>query len=265
MKVIITGSAGGIGRMVALKLAQDAARLGPAELLLVDRDGDNLEKTAGELRKLGAKVLVKVVDLGDPNCGTLLAREAETSFGGLDALVSNAGTLHSAPLKDLDIAEFDRIFDINTRPTWLIGKAVHPLLARSKGALVATGSISSEHPSPPLGGYSASKAALVMLVRQMAVEWGPDGIRCNCVSPGPTLTPMTQGAYADAERKAARESMIPLRRLGAPEDVANAIVFLISPAGSFISGVNLMVDGGLGGMLMPAIGGGGGHAGKATK
>ncbi|MCW1402480.1 SDR family oxidoreductase [Novosphingobium sp. MW5] len=151
------------------------------------------------------------------------------------------------------------IYAINTRATWLLAKAAHPHLAANRGAFVATASMSATQPTPGLGFYSSSKAALLMLVRQLSLEWGPDGIRCNTVSPGPTYTPMTQAGYADADRRAAREAMIPLRKLGMAEDVANAILFLIGPGASHITGIDILVDGGMSNNLMPATGGGTGQ------
>ena len=119
--------------------------------------------------------------------------------------------------------------------------------------------MSAHQPTPGLGFYSSSKAALLMLIRQLALEWGKDGIRCNTVSPGPTYTPMTQTGYADPARRAQRESMIPLGKLGQAEDVANAILFLIGPGASHITGIDIAVDGGMSQNLMPATGGGTGQ------
>jgi NAD(P)-dependent dehydrogenase (short-subunit alcohol dehydrogenase family) len=104
-----------------------------------------------------------------------------------------------------------------------------------------------------MGAYGPSKAALVMLVRQLAYEWGPDGIRCNCVSPGTTHTSMTEGTYADPARKSERASHIPLRRIGDPEDLAAAIAFLASSDARYVTGIDLLVDGGLGTSLLPAV------------
>src|SRR3546814_19410421 len=98
-----------------------------------------------------------------------------------------------------------------------IGKAAHPHLKASKGAFIATAAMSATQPTPALGFYSSSKAALLMMVRQMCVEWGPDGIRCNTVSPGPTYTPMTAAGYSDKTRRDQREANIALRKLGMAE------------------------------------------------
>jgi glucose 1-dehydrogenase len=226
---------------------------------LCDRNAQALDDTAMLARSLGAEVVTRTGDMTTVETPASLVEAASTSFGGLDAIVSNAGMLRGALLKDLTVEDYEGQFAIHTRPTWLLGKAAYPLLARSGGSIVATASISAEHPTPPLGAYSASKAALVRLVEQMAIEWGPDGIRCNCVSPGPTLTPMNAQGYADAARRRSREMTIPLRRLGAPADIAAAVAFLLSPEAGFISGVNLVVDGALSRNLMPATGAGTGQ------
>lgn len=255
MRVIITGAAGGIGRAIALR----GAAAGNLSALLCDQDERRLDTTAREARAMGAEILTHAGDLTDIHLPQRLVAAAERGFGGLDAIVSNAGALRGAPLKDLTVEDFDFQFAVHVRPTWLLGKAAYSLLAQSGGAIVATASISAEHPTPPLGAYAASKAALVRLVEQMAVEWGPVGIRANCVSPGPTLTPMSAGGYADPARRAAREATIPLRRLGSAEDVAGAVMFLLSADAAYVNGANLVVDGGLSRNLMPVSGAGTGQ------
>jgi NAD(P)-dependent dehydrogenase (short-subunit alcohol dehydrogenase family) len=177
----------------------------------------------------------------------------------VDAVVSNAGIIAAGALVDLTPADFDRIYSINTRATWALAKAAHPHLAASEGAFVATASMSATQPTPGLGFYSSSKAALLMLIRQLSLEWGKDGIRCNTVSPGPTYTPMTKAGYDDAGRRAQRESMIPLGKLGMADDVANMILFLASPLAGHITGIDILVDGGMSNNLMPATGGGTGQ------
>nr|ART35595.1 A63 [uncultured bacterium] len=255
MRVVITGAASGIGRACAELLAGGALG-GGHKLLLVDRDAANLAVVA---EAIGPDAGTVVVDLAEPDCGDRIVAAALAHMDGIDALISNAGIIAGGALADLTLPDFDRIFAINTRASWLIGKAAYPHLKASKGAFVATASMSATQPTPALGFYSSSKAALLMLMRQLCIEWGPDGIRCNTVSPGPTYTPMTAAGYSDPARRDQREANIALRKLGTAEDVANAILFLISPAASHISGIDVLVDGGMSNMLMPASGAGTGQ------
>ena len=256
MRLVITGAARGIGRAVADRIVEDTSIPGPCRLLLVDRDAGGLVRAAAALS--GAATLV--ADLSQPDCGALVARAAQDALGGVDALASNAGFIRAGSLTTIDVADFDLAFAINTRATWLIAQALYPMMkAAGGGSIVATASMSASQPTPPLGAYAASKAALVMIARQLANEWGPDGIRVN--TPGPTLTAMTSAGYADAERRAAREASIPTGRIGAPEDVADAIVCLLGPRARQINGVDLLVDGGISTTLMTATGSGSGQKG----
>jgi NAD(P)-dependent dehydrogenase (short-subunit alcohol dehydrogenase family) len=255
MRVIVTGAASGIGRATAIRLARDAVNRGKtAHILLVDIAKEKLDETAALVGAEKARAEVYAADLSDAAVAARVIDAARRAFDGLDALVSNAGVIQRSTLLDLSVADYERSFAINTRATWLLAKAAHPMLAAAKGSIVATASISGHEPTPPLGAYSASKAALIMLVRQMAVEWGPDGIRCNTVSPGSTHTAMTDARYSDPVQREAAAQRSPLRMVGLPENQAAAIAFLAGPDAAFITGVDLLVDGGLSTMLMPASG-----------
>ena len=243
MRAIVTGAASGIGAAVARRLSSQ-----DAQLLLVDRTAGALQEIAAEL---GATPLV--ADLSSPDAGSAVAAATRAALGGLDALISNAGVAISAPLLQLSLEDWERTYAINTRATWLLATALHPMLRESHGALVATASIAAREPAAPVGAYASSKAALVMLVRQLAYEWGPDGIRCNCVSPGTTHTGMTDATYSDPARRAERASHLPLRRVSEPEEVAAVIAFLAGPDASYVTGIDVLVDGGLGTSLLPAV------------
>jgi NAD(P)-dependent dehydrogenase (short-subunit alcohol dehydrogenase family) len=256
MRAIITGAASGIGRATAFRLAQDSQnREGQgAQLMLVDLAAEKLAETATALKNMGARVQTFVGDLTDVSVPAKIVEATQAAFGGLDILVSNAGVIKRTSLLESSVADFDFCFAINTRATWLLAKAAHPLLAAAHGCIVATASISAHEPTVPLGAYSASKAALVMLMRQLACEFGPDGIRCNTVSPGSTHTAMTDARYSDPVQHAAAAQRNPLRMVGAPEDQAAAIAFLASPDAKYITGIDMVVDGGLRTMLMAASG-----------
>ena len=205
MRIIVTGAASGIGRATALHFAAHPMEGKAAEILLVDKDGPRLAAVAGEVGAHDAKAATVVADLADPEAGKGIVAAAMRHFGGVDTLISNAGVIHMMPLLEVTASEFDRLMNINARATLLLAQAAHPYLKELSGSIVATISSAADHPSVPSGAYSASKAALLMLVRQMAAEWGPDHIRCNGVSPGPTHTAMTSAAYdnpAVKERRA---------------------------------------------------------------
>jgi len=245
LRLIITGAASGIGRATALQFASRPVEGKAAEILLVDRDPENLAKVASEVAEKGARTEVFVGDLGNVDVPAKIIATAIEKFGGLDTLISNAGAIHRIPLVELGPDEFDRMMNINARATLLLAQASHIYLKAAKGSIVATASTAADNPAVPLGAYSASKVALVMLVRQMAAEWGADGIRCNCVSPGPTHTSMTKASYDDPAGREKRGQEIPLGRVGQPDDLAKAIYFLAGTDAGHISGINLLVDGGL--------------------
>jgi glucose 1-dehydrogenase len=143
------------------------------------------------------------------------------------------------------------------RGPWLLASAAHPHLAASgSGSFVGIASMSGIEPYPGVGAYSPSKAALIMLVRTLALEWAASGVRANCISPGLFHSAMTAPIYADAEKKAAREALIPMHRIGDPaRDLAGLVAFMLSPDAGYITGQNVLADGGLMGSVHVHIAG----------
>jgi glucose 1-dehydrogenase len=252
MRVLVTGAASGIGRATCLRLAQDAKAAGrPARVAAVDvAPSSELERLARELRELGAEPLLLHGDVGTADAPEQVVGAAVQRFGGLDGLVSNAGINRPGALVDYAVEDWDRLFAVNTRATWLLAKAAHAALRASGGAIVAVGSMSGSHAHAGLGAYGPSKAAVVMLVRVLAQELGRDGVRVNAVSPGMTRTGMTARVYADPQVAADRDALVPLGRVARPEDMAAAIAFLLSPDARYVNGHDLVVDGGLTGNFL---------------
>jgi NAD(P)-dependent dehydrogenase (short-subunit alcohol dehydrogenase family) len=255
MRVLVTGAASGIGRATCLRLARDARSRGAAaRVAAVDLEtAPGLESLVDELHGLGAEALPLHADLGESDTPARVVRDAVARFGGLDGLVSNAGINRPAPLIEYSIEDWDRIFAVNTRATWLLAKAAHAALKGSRGAIVAVGSISGTEPHAGLGAYGPSKAALIMLVSVLAQELGRDGIRVNVLSPGMVRTGMTARLYADERIAAERAALSPLGHVAAPEDMADVVAFLLSPDARYVNGHNLVVDAGLTGNLLGRI------------
>ena len=247
LRALVTGAAGGMGRVTCHELLKDAQRRG-LKLRIAAADvkpGGALEALVAELQAAGAEASAHVADFSDPAACARLGAEVVAACGGLDTLFSIAGLTRSGPLSTLDVADWELVFNIDVRATWLLARAVRPALAQSRGSIVAVASVSALFPFPGLGAYSPAKAALVMLCRQLAQEWAEDGIRVNTVSPGLIRTPLSESIYSNADLLQRREEMVPLHRIGTPEDVARALVYLAGPDSNYMTGIDLRLDGGL--------------------
>jgi NAD(P)-dependent dehydrogenase (short-subunit alcohol dehydrogenase family) len=249
MRIVVTGAASGIGRATCLRLARDArARGTTARIAAVDLAGAaGLDGVMDELRGLGAETVALHGDMGTVDAPARVVEEAIRRFGGLDGLVSNAGVNRPGPLATYSVEDWDRVFAVNTRATWLLARAAHPALRDSGGAIVVVASMSGNHAHANLGAYGPSKAAVIMLARVLAQELGRDGIRVNTVSPGMVRTGMTAAVYADRQVAAERDALVPLGRVATPEDIADVIAFLLGPDARYVSGHDLVVDGGVSG------------------
>src|SRR6478672_10190770 len=246
MRALISGGSSGIGASACLRIAEAALARGVQPRIAVcgHKLNASQEQVVQSIQSLGGTAIALEGDLGDPDVPSQLVEAAVAEFGGLDALVANAGIASPGAVCDLSLEDWDHMFSVNLRGPWLLAKESYAHLKRSRGAACFTSSMSGQLPHAGSGAYSPCKAALTMLAQPLALEWAPDGVRVNVVSPGMTHTPMTAKMYADPQVKKAREAIIPLARIGEPTDVANVIEFLVSPLSGYVTGQDICVDGG---------------------
>ncbi len=252
MRVLVTGAASGIGRATCLRLARDASNRGETgQVAAVDiGPSAGMDSLLGELRELGADPLPLYGDMGTADDPARVVQEAADRFGGLDGLVSNAGINRPGPLVSYSVEDWDRLFAVNTRATFLLAQAAHPALKASGGAIAIVGSMSGSNAHAGLGAYAPTKAAVIMLMRVLAQEFGRDGIRVNSVSPGMVRTGMTEAVYASTEISGARDALVPLGRVATPKDIADVVAFLLSPQARYVNGHDMVVDGGVSGNFL---------------
>jgi len=247
MKAFITGATAGIGGAVANRLLADCLSRGEKLEAVLTTTGRKPPPNAilEGLQSQGAKILHLAGDLANPEVCRDLASKALNFLGGLDIFVSNAGMLIPSRLDKVTVADWDLVFNANVRPTLILAQAFKPALTASQGSIVAVASTAGLKPHPGLGAYSAAKAALVMLCRQLAQEWAADGIRTNVVAPGLVITPLTEDIYRNKDLRERREKVVPLHRIAAAQEIADIVAFLTGPASSYMTGQVLIADGGL--------------------
>lgn len=237
-RAIVTGGGRGIGRATALALAA----AGWDVLVTWHRDRDSAEATVRQIASTGRRADSTSYTLGDRASARALVAHVEQLWGGLDLLVNNAGGLVQKPWLTISDAEWDDMLAINLRGVFQLCQEAFPLLQTSSGSIVNVSSIGGQTGGTLAMHYAASKAGVISLTRSLA-RVGAPAVRCNAVAPGLIETEMTQEERASAAA-ATKLAQIPAGRVGLPEEVAGAIVFLASPAAAYISGQVLSINGG---------------------
>jgi NAD(P)-dependent dehydrogenase (short-subunit alcohol dehydrogenase family) len=245
---VVTGAGGGIGRAIALGMAQAGA-----SVVLLDNNLDHCRATEEALRPTGAKALALACDIADPESVAAAERAART-IGPADILINNAGVLRSGPLSTVSLEDWNLLLSVNLTGYLLCAQAFgRTMIEHGRGAIVHTASIAGSNAQAFSGAYSVSKAGVRMLSAQLAVEWGPHGIRSNVVSPGMVRTPMSEAFYQDASVLQRRSATVPLGRVATPEDMADVALFLASERAGYVNGQEIIVDGGFEHMLMSLV------------
>ena len=235
---VVMGGGRGIGEAIAMQLHAAGGKVA-----VIDHD---LELAEGAAGRIGGGTLPFRCDISDEADVGKLAGTIEKELGSCDVLVNNAMFFAPASLLETNLGDWNRNLSINLTGYYIASMAFgRQMMAGAGGAIVHTGSLASEFPQSSGVDYTASKAGIAGLSRQIAAEWGPNGIRSNTVHPGLTRTPRFEMRYKDPAVLEARSKMTALNRVGQPDDIANAVVFLASARSSYITGIDFVVDGGL--------------------
>lgn len=247
---IVTGGAKGLGAAITQAFVSAGCRV-----LVLDHDAAAIQTLLADNTASTSLLLARTIDVtNESNVAQALA-DAQQHWGTAPSiLVNNAAITNPGKMAELNLDAWERQIQVNLGGYLKMARLFYqhsaPHTARS---IVNIASISGKNAQPLSGGYSMSKAAIRMLTKQLSVEWGPEHIRTNTVSPGLFLTPLTKRFYQNPNDKARREQVVPLRRIGQADELANAVVFLSSPRASYINGAEIVVDGGFSHSLMSLI------------
>jgi len=238
---VVTGAASGIGAEIARELATVGARVA-----LLDRDVQGAAKVAATIVESGGRAISVGCDITLQDSVAEAAATVERELGRCDVLVNNAAAIYAAALMDIDLDKWNQLLAVNLGGFLLCSQAFgRQMIVGGGGSMVHIASISGRVPQPYSGPYSVSKAGVKMLSQLLAVELGEHGIRSNVVSPAMVRTPMSEVIYSRPEVLKQREQIVPARRISGPRDIAEVVLFLASPRASYVSGQDVLVDGGL--------------------
>ncbi|MEM8731616.1 MAG: SDR family NAD(P)-dependent oxidoreductase [Pseudomonadota bacterium] len=242
---IVTGAARGIGLATTKQFLEQGLRVA-----MVDNDAAVLHAEAEAL----SNVLALPYDVSEPQTAEALVADTLEAFGRIDCLVNNAGVADFGPIEETNFDRWRRVMDTNLDGVFLCTQAATPALKKTQGAIVNIASISGLRASTLRVAYGTSKAAVMQLTRQQAVELGEFGIRANCVAPGPVRTKLAMAVHSE-DIIAAYHDAIPLNRYGTEDELANVITFLCSDGASYVTGQTIAVDGGFDctGIGLPAL------------
>jgi len=241
---VITGSSRGIGRAIALRMAEQGAHV-----VVSSRKAEACAEVVAEIEEAhgAGRAIAVPANISSKEELRALVDGAEQAFGRIDILVCNAASNpYYGPMSGIADEQFRKILDNNVLANhWLIQMVAPQMIARRDGAIVIVSSIGGLRGSPVIGAYNVSKAADMQLARNLAVEFGPHNVRVNCIAPGLIKTDFARALWEDPERLREVNATAPLRRIGEPDEIAGAAVFLASRAGSFVTGQSIVVDGGV--------------------
>jgi NAD(P)-dependent dehydrogenase (short-subunit alcohol dehydrogenase family) len=238
---IVTGSSRGIGRAIAIAYARAGARV-----VVTSRKAEACEALVAELRGEGLEATAIPCNISSKEQVAALVDRTEEAFGPVDVLVCNAAVNpYYGPMSGISDEAFSKVMDVNIRSNlWLVNRVAPGMAERGGGSIVIISSIAGLTGSRVLGAYAISKAADMQLARNLALEWGKQGVRTNCIAPGLIKTDFAKALWDNPQTLAAALASSPLNAIGDPEDISGAALLLGSDAGRFITGTTIVIDGG---------------------